>query len=73
MANRAAVISAAKVPLEVQEVETYKPGPHEVLVKNEIIAFNPIEFNTRPFSAHPLAVLLKRLARKLRDLRLAIR
>lgn len=54
MANRAAVISAAKVPLEVQEVETYKPGPHEVLVKNEIIAFNPIEFKIAKLALLPI-------------------
>ena len=43
MANLAAVIPAPKGPLEVQEVDKYTPGPHEILVKNELISLNPIE------------------------------
>ncbi|KAK5312650.1 hypothetical protein LTR93_011252 [Exophiala xenobiotica] len=43
MTNLAAVIPAPKASLEVQHVEAYKPGPHELLVKNQVIAFNPIE------------------------------
>ena len=30
--------------LDVHEVDTYKPGPYELLVKNEVVAFNPVEF-----------------------------
>ncbi|KAH8588911.1 alcohol dehydrogenase GroES-like domain-containing protein [Bisporella sp. PMI_857] len=54
MANRATVISAAKAPLEVQEVETYKPGPHELLVKNEVIAFQPVEFKIAKHAIVPI-------------------
>lgn len=54
MANLAAVISAAKAPVEVQEVETYKPGPHELLVKNEVIAFNPIESKIAKLAVFPI-------------------
>jgi NADPH:quinone reductase-like Zn-dependent oxidoreductase len=42
----AAITPGTKKPLEVHEVDTYKPGPHE-LVKNEVIAFNPMEFKVR--------------------------
>jgi NADPH:quinone reductase-like Zn-dependent oxidoreductase len=43
----AAITPGTKKPLEVHEVDTYKPGPHELLVKNEVIAFNPMEFKVR--------------------------
>lgn len=43
MKNLAAVVVTAKTPLEVQEVEMYEPGPKELLVKNELIALNPVE------------------------------
>jgi NADPH:quinone reductase-like Zn-dependent oxidoreductase len=43
MANLAAIIPAFKGPHVVQEVDTYRPGPLEILVKNEVIAFNPLE------------------------------
>lgn len=43
MANIAAILPVVKAPLEIQEVEIYDPGPHELLVKNELIAFNPFE------------------------------
>jgi NADPH:quinone reductase-like Zn-dependent oxidoreductase len=54
MTNLAAIIPAAKAPLEVQEVETYKPGPHELLVKNEVIAYNPIEFKIAKLAIFPI-------------------
>ena len=54
MANLAAIIPAAKAPLEVHEVETYKPGPHELLIKNEVIALNPIEYKMAKLGAFPL-------------------
>ncbi|KAF3397196.1 Zinc-binding alcohol dehydrogenase domain-containing protein cipB [Talaromyces pinophilus] len=41
--NRAAVIPAAQLPLKVETVETPTPGPGDILVKNEIIALNPVE------------------------------
>ncbi|CZR50893.1 uncharacterized protein PAC_00767 [Phialocephala subalpina] len=54
MANLAAIIPAAKAPLEVHEVETYKPGPRELLIKNEVIAFNPVEFKIAKLDIFPL-------------------
>ncbi|KAE9373100.1 GroES-like protein [Stipitochalara longipes BDJ] len=54
MANLAAIIPAAKAPLEVHEVDTYTPGPHELLVKNEIIAFNAVEFKIAKLGVIPL-------------------
>ena len=54
MANLAAVIPAAKAPLEVQEVETYTPGPQELVIKNEVIAFNPVEFKIAKLGIFPL-------------------
>ena len=54
MANLAAIIPAAKARLEVHEVDTYKPGPHELLIKNEVIAFNPVEFKIAKLGIFPL-------------------
>jgi len=54
MANLAAIIPAAKAPLEVHEVDTYTPGPHELLIKNEVIAFNPVEFKIAKLGSFPL-------------------
>jgi NADPH:quinone reductase-like Zn-dependent oxidoreductase len=54
MANLAAIIPAAKAPLDVHEVDTYKPGPHELLIKNEVIAFNPVEFKIAKLGIMPL-------------------
>ncbi|KAJ5815013.1 chaperonin 10-like protein [Penicillium riverlandense] len=53
MANLAAIIPAAKAPLEVHEVDTYNPGPHELLIKNEVIAFNPVEFKIAKLGIFP--------------------
>ena len=44
MANLARVIIAAKASLEVREVKIFKPGPYKLLIKNKVIAFNPIEY-----------------------------
>lgn len=54
MSNLAAVLVAAKTPLEVQEVELYEPGPHELLVKNEVIAFAPVEWKMAKLALFPL-------------------
>jgi NADPH:quinone reductase-like Zn-dependent oxidoreductase len=54
MVNLAAIIRAAKAPLEVHEVDTYKPGPLELLIKNEVIAFNPVEFKIAKFGIFPI-------------------
>ncbi|EXK24097.1 hypothetical protein FOMG_19163 [Fusarium oxysporum f. sp. melonis 26406] len=43
--NRGAVNSTARAPLEVRTVETPTPGPGDILVKNELLAVNPVEVN----------------------------
>lgn len=54
MANLAAILPAAKAPLEVREVEKYKPGPTELLLKNEVVAFNPVEYKIAKLGIFPL-------------------
>ncbi len=54
MANLAAIIPAAKAPLEVTEVEFYTPGPNEILVRNEVIGFNLIESKIARLGIIPL-------------------
>lgn len=54
MANLASVIVAAKTPLEVREAEISKPGPHELLIKNEVIAFNPVEYKIAKLGIFPI-------------------
>lgn len=54
MANLAAVLPALKAPLEIREVETYTPGPHELLVKNEIIPLNPVKFKIAKLGLFPV-------------------
>ncbi|KAL5319867.1 hypothetical protein ACEPPN_012925 [Leptodophora sp. 'Broadleaf-Isolate-01'] len=54
MANLASVIASAKAPLEVQEIELYTPGPHELLVKNEVVAFNLVEAKIAKLGIMPL-------------------
>ncbi|KAF5581028.1 zinc-binding alcohol dehydrogenase domain-containing protein [Fusarium pseudocircinatum] len=41
--NRGAVNPAARTPLEVRPLDSRTPGPSDILVKNEIIAINPVE------------------------------
>ena len=55
MANLAAVIPAAKASLEVRDVEMYKPGEHELLIKNEVIAFNPVEYKFARLATFPIS------------------
>ncbi|KAF4335850.1 zinc-binding alcohol dehydrogenase domain protein [Fusarium beomiforme] len=43
--NLAAVNPAALAPLEVRPVETPTPGPGDILIKNHLIAVNPIELS----------------------------
>ncbi|CAJ0543011.1 Ff.00g003650.m01.CDS01 [Fusarium sp. VM40] len=43
MPHLAAQVPAAKAPLQVREIETPQPGPHELLVKNQIIALQPVD------------------------------
>ncbi|KAG4420505.1 hypothetical protein IFR04_006325 [Cadophora malorum] len=54
MANLAAVISAPKAPLEIHEVELYAPSPNEILVKNEVIAFNLVESKIAKLGVIPI-------------------
>ena len=54
MANFAAIIPSAKATLEIQKADNYKPGPFELLVKNEVIAINPVEFKIAKFGIMPL-------------------
>ena len=54
MANLAAIIPAAKAPLEIHEVDTYTPRPQELLIKNEVIAFNAVEFKIAKLGVIPL-------------------
>ncbi|KAF2716720.1 alcohol dehydrogenase GroES-like domain-containing protein [Polychaeton citri CBS 116435] len=54
MANLAAIIPSARALLEVHKVDIYKPGPEEILVKNEVIVFNPVEFKAAKFAIFPL-------------------
>lgn len=53
MENLAAIVPAEKAPLEIQQVETYEPGPHELLVKNELLALNPVEAKISKLAAMP--------------------
>ncbi|KAM0437885.1 hypothetical protein ACHAPT_002250 [Fusarium lateritium] len=43
MSHLAAVAPAPKAPFDIKEIETPQPGPHELLIKNEIIAIQPID------------------------------
>ncbi|GKT52888.1 alcohol dehydrogenase [Colletotrichum tofieldiae] len=54
MPHLAALVPAAKAPLEVKEVETSQPGPHELLVKNEIIALQPVDAKIAKVAMLPL-------------------
>ena len=54
MPHLAALVPAAKAPLEVKEVDTPQPGPHELLIKNEIIALQPVEAKIAKVAMLPL-------------------
>jgi Zn-dependent alcohol dehydrogenases len=54
MSHLAAVVSAPKAPLEVQEIETPQPGPGELLIKNELIALLPIDAKIARFAMLPI-------------------
>lgn len=54
MANKAAIIPAAKAPLEIRPVDFYHPDRRELLVKNEVIAFNPIEYKIAKLGFMPI-------------------
>lgn len=52
--NLAAVLPAAKAPLEIQEREIPAPGLNEIVYKNEVIGFNPIEAKVGRFAILPM-------------------
>jgi NADPH:quinone reductase-like Zn-dependent oxidoreductase len=52
--NLAAILHSPKSPLSVHPVDFYTPGPHELLVKNTTIAFNPIEYKIAKLGAIPV-------------------
>ncbi|KAL0935667.1 putative alcohol dehydrogenase [Colletotrichum truncatum] len=54
MPHSAAVIPAAKAPLEVQEVETPQLGPNELLVQNELIGLVPIDAKIAKLGVFPI-------------------
>lgn len=54
MPHLAAIAPAPKAPLELQSIETPQPGPHELLVKNEIIALQPIDAKIARVAMLPL-------------------
>ncbi|OBS24926.1 hypothetical protein FPOA_05462 [Fusarium poae] len=55
MPHLAAQVPAAKAPLKVREIETPQPGPHEILVKNQIIALQPIDAKIAKVAMLPLS------------------
>ncbi|GKT58227.1 zinc-binding alcohol dehydrogenase domain-containing protein [Colletotrichum tofieldiae] len=54
MPHSAAVQSAPKAPLEVQDVETPQLGPHELLINNELIALVPIDAKQAKLAIFPI-------------------
>ncbi|KAH7112594.1 chaperonin 10-like protein [Dactylonectria estremocensis] len=54
MPHLAAVVPTPKATLEVRQIETPQPGPHELLVKNEIIALQPIDAKIAKVAMLPL-------------------
>ncbi|KAH6993594.1 chaperonin 10-like protein [Fusarium venenatum] len=55
MPHLAAQVPAAKAPLEIREIETPQPGPHEILVRNQIIAIQPIDAKIAKVAMLPLS------------------
>lgn len=45
--NLAAIIPSAKAVIELSSGPIYSPGPHELLVKNTSLAFNPLEWKVQ--------------------------
>ncbi|KAI9765463.1 MAG: hypothetical protein M1839_005504 [Geoglossum umbratile] len=54
-ANQAAWLNEARASATVAPAEDYTPGPGEVVVRNEAIAFNPIEAKIQKYAVFPLA------------------
>ncbi|KAF4545493.1 alcohol dehydrogenase [Lasiodiplodia theobromae] len=56
MSNKAAVVEQIGSPVVIKTVEKYAPGPDEILVKNGVISFNPLEVKMQKFGAIPYSV-----------------
>ncbi|KAF1976202.1 GroES-like protein [Bimuria novae-zelandiae CBS 107.79] len=54
MANQASWIPAPTKQVSVGPAETYTPGPNELLVKINSVAFTPIEAKIQKFGTHPI-------------------
>lgn len=54
VANLAAFIPSEKTPLQIRQAEAYTPKANEILVKNTVIAFNPVESKIAKFAIFPL-------------------
>ncbi|KAL4887850.1 chaperonin 10-like protein [Aspergillus ambiguus] len=54
MSHFAAIIPAAKAPIVVQKVETPTVGPHELLIKNELVGLLPIDAKLAKAAILPL-------------------
>ncbi|OHE97730.1 alcohol dehydrogenase GroES-like domain-containing protein [Colletotrichum orchidophilum] len=54
MSHSAAVQLEPKAPLTVQDVTTEQPGPHEILIKNELIALNPLDAKIAKLAIFPV-------------------
>jgi NADPH:quinone reductase-like Zn-dependent oxidoreductase len=54
MSNQASWIPAATKTVSVGPADTYTPGPGELLVKINSIAFTPIEGKIQKFGTHPI-------------------
>ncbi|KAL9102123.1 MAG: hypothetical protein Q9163_002684 [Psora crenata] len=52
--NVAAWSPEPKANLVVGPAEMYEPGPREMLVRNECIAFSPVDFKNQQFLLHPM-------------------
>ncbi|KAF4445343.1 Zinc-binding alcohol dehydrogenase domain-containing protein cipB [Fusarium austroafricanum] len=54
MHHLAAQVPTAKAPLEIREIETPELGPNELLVKNQIIAIQPVDAKIAKVAMLPL-------------------
>ncbi|KXH68872.1 alcohol dehydrogenase GroES-like domain-containing protein [Colletotrichum salicis] len=54
MSHSAAVQLEPKAPLTVQDVTTEQPGPYEILIKNELVALNPIDAKIAKLAIFPI-------------------
>lgn len=54
MTNLAAVLPAPGAHLQIQEIGIPKPGPHQLLIRNELIALTPFDFKIARLGRYPL-------------------